>query len=123
MNWPWSKREEVIAENVYNAPTAAEQKEMQDLGKEFNKADLGIKQAACQNTNATAMSTYYMVPMAEIRMALSQGQFKDGDTGLGERHHIEPMFEENDRKRLQKRYFTILDAYLIKVLQIDATKD
>lgn len=54
----------------------------------------------------------HLMGLAEIRMALNFPMVSDGDSGLGERTKLEPMFDSMDRPRLTKRYFSLLDQYL-----------
>lgn len=104
-----------------NEPTEDEIKKFKKLVDDQNELELGYKRSQMRMNNSYAFEKLYLNPLAEIRLALNFGQIAEGDTGLSERVKIDPMFDETDRKRLQKRYFKILDEYMKKVIELDPT--
>lgn len=120
--WNWGKQEEPVTMNDSSRTESVDLKEMQELQemqKKFTKTDLDTREVSIKSIQAQVDNVRYLFPLAEMRLAMSQGQFKDSDTGIGERTPVEPMFEELDRKRLQKRYLLVLDHYITDILKLN----
>lgn len=91
------------------------EKEIEDFaGKPPVNAKLAEAQTIVIGSHARLNEAQlFLNGLAELRMALGSPSVSEGDSGIGDRAKLQPMFDDIGLGQLRKRYMKLFDRYMM----------